>query len=259
MWAINVSMKNDPETKNWLQQIITLPEFSSNETGLTIAMNQNLEYSHRHQNHLHAIHPLGLLNVEDSAQKIIIENSLTQIEKLGTRKWVGYSFAWIASIYARAKNGDSAAINLKKFATNFVSSNSFHLNGDQKGGQYSDFTYRPFTLEGNFAFAQGIHEMLLQSHKDFIEVFPAIPKEWKNVSFKTLRAEGAFLISAKKENGVAMEVKIRSEVGGILRIKLPFKTWINTGIDRSEIKVVNGIAEMKTTKGKTITFKNAFE
>ena len=149
--------------------------------------------------------------------------------------------------------------NLKKFATNFVSSNSFHLNGDQKGGQYADATYRPFTLEGNFAFAQGIHEMLLQSHKNFIEVFPAIPKEWKNVSFKTLRAEGAFLISAKKENGVATEVKIKSEVGGILRIKLPFKTWINTGIDRSEIKVVNGIAEMKTTKGKTITFKNAFE
>ncbi len=101
--------------------------------------------------------------------------------------------------------------------------------------------------------------MLLQSHKDFIEVFPAIPKDWKNVSFKTLRAEGAFLISAKKENGVVQEVKIKAEVAGLLRIKLPFKTWINTGIDRSEIKIVNGIAEMKTTKGQTITFKNAFE
>ena len=228
-------------------------------SGLTIAVNQQLEHSHRHQNHLLAIHPLGLLNVEDSAQKTIIENSLKRIEKLGTRQWVGYSFTWIASIYARAQNGDSATINLKRFATNFVSSNSFHLNGDQKGGQYSDFTYRPFVLDGNFSFAQGIHEMLLQSHKDFIEVFPAIPREWKNVSFKTLRAEGAFLISAKKENGVAMEVKIRSEAGGILRIKLPFKTWINTGIDRSLIKIINGIAEMKTTKGHTIIFKNAFE
>jgi alpha-L-fucosidase 2 len=228
-------------------------------SGLTIAVNQQLEHSHRHQNHLLAIHPLGLLNVEDSAQKTIIENSLKRIEKLGTRQWVGYSFTWIASMYARAQNGDSAAINLKRFASNFVSSNSFHLNGDQKGGQYSDFTYRPFVLDGNFSFAQGIHEMLLQSHKDFIEVFPAIPREWKNVSFKTLRAEGAFLISAKKENGVAMEVKIRSEAGGILRIKLPFKTWINTGIDRSLIKVINGIAEMKTTKGHTIIFKNAFE
>ena len=259
IWNVYLNLKKEDEAKYWLSQWTTLPGFNSNETGLTITVDQNLEHSHRHQNHLHAIHPLGLLNTEDSLQKIVIENSLKQIEGKGTRQWVGYSFAWIASIYARAQNGDSAAINLKKFATNFVSPNSFHLNGDQKGGQYSNFIYRPFTLEGNFAFAQGIHEMLLQSHKDFIEVFPAVPKEWKNVSFKTLRAEGAFLISAKKENGVAMEVKVRSETGGTLRIKLPFKTWTNTGIERSLIKIVNGIAEMKTTKGQTITFKNAFE
>lgn len=237
----------------------SLDFYDTNETGLTIAPGQNLDYSHRHQNHLLAIHPLGVLNIENPNEKEIIENSLKHIEKLGTRKWVGYSFSWIASIYARAQNGDSAAINLKRFATNFVSPNSFHLNGDQKGGQYSDFTYRPFTLEGNFAFAQGIHEMLLQSHKSFIEVFPAVPKEWKNISFKTLRTEGAFLISAKKENSVPVEVKIKSEASGVLRIKLPFKTWINTGIDRNQIKIIDGIAEMKTSKGQKITFKNAFE
>ena len=92
-----------------------------------------------------------------------------------------------------------------------------------------------------------------------MKCFLLFQKNWKNVSFKTLRAEGAFLISAKKENGVPMEVKIRSETKGILRIKLPFKTWINTGIDRSLVTIENGIAVMKTTKGQTITFKNAFE
>lgn len=235
------------------------PDLTANETGLTISVSQDLEHSHRHHSPFMAIHPLGLLNVEDSMEKAMIENSLRHVERLGTRQWVGYSFAWIASIYARAQNGDSAAMNLKRFATNFVSTNSFHLNGDQKDGQYSDFTYRPFTLEGNFAFAQGIHEMLLQSHKDFIEVFPALPNEWKDVSFKTLRAEGAFLISAKKENGVAMEVKIRSEAGGKLRIKLPFKTWIPVGIDWEKLVVSKGIVEVKMSKGQTITFKNAFE
>ena len=132
---------------------------------LTIASDQNLEDSHRHQNHLHAIHPLGLLNVEDSAERMIIENSLRQIEKLGTRKWVGYSFAWIASIYARAQKGDSAAINLKKFATNFVSPNSFHLNGDQKGGQYSDFTYGHLHLKE-----------ILHLHRAFMKCFCKVIK-----------------------------------------------------------------------------------
>ena len=121
------------------------------------------------------------------------------------------------------------------FSTNFCSPNSFHLNGDQKGGQYSSFTYSPFTLEGNFAFAQGVHELLLQNHDDVIEIFPAVPDSWKNVSFKTLRAEGAFLISAKKENGIASEVEIFSEQGGKLKIKLPFEKWTVNGIERKKI------------------------
>ncbi len=253
------SLKKMNDAKYWLKQKTTLPEYSSNKSGMPIAVNQNLDFSHRHQNHLLAIHPLGLLNMEDSAQKIIIENSLRHIEKKGTRNWVGYSFAWVASLYARAKNGDSAVVNLKKFATNFVSSNSFHLNGDQKGGQYADATYRPFTLEGNFAFAQGIHEMLLQSHKGFIEVFPAIPNNWNDVSFKTLRTEGAFLVSAKKENNVVMEMTIKSEVGGELLVKLPFPTWLIQGVQRNEIKIEKGIALIKTVKGQIITFTNAFE
>ncbi|MBC7627175.1 glycoside hydrolase family 95-like protein, partial [Ferruginibacter sp.] len=116
---------------------------------------------------------------------------------------------------------------------NFVSSNSFHLNGDQRGSQYSNFTYRPFTLERNFAFAQGIHEMLIQSNNGCIEIFPAIPAQWKNVSFQTLRAEGAFLVSAVKENGNIMEVKITSDAGGVLYLKLPFKTFILMEIKRN--------------------------
>src|SRR5688572_21282779 len=253
----------DEETQRSIKEITgdsgLFPELDYNETGLTIAKNQNLDDSHRHLNHLHAIYPLGLLNIEDSIQKIIISNSLRWLEQKGTRKWIGYSFSWAGCLYARAQEGDSAAAYLQKFATNFTSSNSFHLNGDQKGGEYSDMTYRPFTLEGNFAFAQGIHEMLLQSHKGFIEIFPALPAAWNDVSFKTLRAEGAFLVSAKKENAVVTEVKIKAEDGGVLRFKFPFKTWIADGVDRSIITVKDGIAELKISKGKTIVFRNAFE
>ena len=94
---------------------------------------------------------------------------------MGTSQWCGYSFSWVACIYARAKEADNAVKNLQIFASNFCSPNSFHFNGDQKGGQYSSFTYRPFTLEGNFAFAQGVHELLIQSHNGHIEIFPAVP------------------------------------------------------------------------------------
>jgi alpha-L-fucosidase 2 len=229
--------------------------FDINETGLTVAPGQDLNVSHRHMSPFMAIYPLCLLDINKSPDSIIIKKSLHHIENLGTRQWCGYSFSWMASLYARAKEADSAVKQLQIFASNFCSSNSFHLNGDKKG-QYSSFTYRPFTLEGNFAFAQGVHELLIQSHKGVIEIFPAVPEDWQNVSFKTLRTEGAFLISAIKEKSIVTEIKIFSEQGEMLEIKLPFKNWTVKGIDRSSVSMYNDIAEMKTAKGQTIIFIN---
>jgi alpha-L-fucosidase 2 len=203
----------------------SLPDLDANETGLTIAPGLNLFESHRHMSPYIAIYPLNLLDMENKNDRVIIRNSLRQIKKMGTRAWCGYSFSWMASLYARAKEGDSAARMLKIFSGNFCSVNSFHLNGDQRGGQYSSSTYRPFTLEGNFAFAKGVQEMLLQEHKNYIEVFPAIPSDWENVSFKKFRTMGAFLVSASRANGMLNEVEILSEKGGSFRIKLPFKTF----------------------------------
>jgi alpha-L-fucosidase 2 len=232
------------------------PEFDINETGLTVAPGQDFNVSHRHMSPLMAIYPLCLLDINRADDSSIIKKSLRNIENRGTKEWCGYSFSWMASLYARAKEADNAVKQLQIFASNFCSSNSFHLNGDQKGGQYSSFTYRPFTLEGNFAFAQGVHELLIQNHDDVIEIFPAVPENWKNVSFKTLRVEGAFLISAKKENGIAKEVKIFSEHGSVLKIKLPFKKWTVKGIAHSSVLMHNNTVEMKTEKGQTIVFKN---
>ncbi|HRI22662.1 MAG TPA: hypothetical protein PLA68_16995, partial [Panacibacter sp.] len=120
--------------------------------------------------------------------------------------------------------------------------------------------YRPFTLEGNFAFAQGVHELLLQSKATYIEVFPAVPQSWKDVSFTNLRAEGAFLISASKENSVPAQVKVFSEKGGTLKIKLPFKTWIVEKVNPAMQSIDDsGVITIQMKKGQTIIFKNGYE
>jgi alpha-L-fucosidase 2 len=234
------------------------PALDINETGLTIARGQNLDASHRHHAHLMAIYPLNLLHADDADDKNIISKSLRWLEKTGTKWWCGYSFGWAACLYARAKEGDNAAAMLSKFATNFVSVNSFHLNGDQRGGQYSNFKYRPFTLEGNFAFAQGIHEMLLQSNNGYMEIFPAVPSTWENISFKTLRAEGAFLVSAKKENGAVEEITIKASVTGEMKLKLPFKTFYIPG-NKKAYTTTNGILKLMMKKGESVIIKNGFE
>ena len=253
-----IAMNKKDEAKHWQKINTELPALDVDETGLTIAPGLPREVSHRHHSNLMAIYPLGLLNVNNEHDKMIIDSSLRWLEKTGTGEWCGYSFSWAASLYARAKEGDSAAKKLKIFASNFCSPNSFHLNGDQKGGQYSNFTYRPFTLEGNFAFAQGLLEMLLQSYSGVIEIFPAVPESWKDISFNNLRTEGAFLISAAKTNGVIDEVKVNAEQGGTLHLKLPFKTfYLSDAAKKYEVKDGVMIIEMKV--GERITIRNGFE
>lgn len=188
-----------------------------------MAKDYPLKESHRHFSHLMAIHPLGLIDPEDgSAARRTIVASLADLDRLGTAWWCGYSFAWLASMAARARDGEKAANALEIFAAAFTLRNSFHSNGDQSGKGYSKFTYRPFTLEGNFAAAAGLQEMLLQSHRGTMRIFPAIPASWKDLSFTSLRAQGAFLVSAERVAGVVTRVEIVAEAGGQCRLVSPF-------------------------------------
>ena len=241
------------EAAIWNTELSLLPEFDQNETGLTIAPGQNLDESHRHIAQLMALHPLGILNPGKPNSDSLINRSLKRLEKIGTSLWTGYSFSWAGCLYARAKNGAQAKKYLKIFATNFCLPNSFHANGDQKGGQYSRFTYRPFTLEGNFAFAQGIHELLLQSHQGFIEIFPALPSDWQNVSFKDLRTEGAFLVSAELKKGIIQEVQITATADGLLALKAPVQLSPGEAFEKDS----NGISRIQMKKGEIIRLRQS--
>jgi len=99
----------------------------------------------------------------------------------------------------KAKKGDSARKMLQIFATNFCSINSFHLNCDQKRGQYSNFTYRPFTLEENLAFAQGVQEMLLQTHKRLSKFFRQCLKTVKIFLSQSFAHKALFLFPQKNK------------------------------------------------------------
>lgn len=246
------AMGKTEESEQWEKQLDLLPDFDQNETGLTIAPGQNLDESHRHIAQLMALHPLGILNPGTPADDTLIHRSLKRLEKIGTSLWTGYSFSWAACLYARAKQGDQAKENLRIFAENFVLPNSFHANGDQKGGKYSRFTYRPFTLEGNLAFAQGVHEMLIQSHRDYIEVFPALPESWKNVSFRDLRTQGGFLISAEIKKGYYKKIEVRATADKSLKMKIPEHLKLKS--DDYDV-IENGIVIIPMKKGQIISLK----
>lgn len=213
------------EAEKWEQILAKWPELAVDpETGLMFAPGLPYNESHRHLSHLMGFHPLGLVDFSNGDEdKEIIQNTLDNLEKQGTDWWTGYSFSWQGNLYARAFEGEKAAEVLRIFAECFCLKNSFHVNGDQCKAGYSKMTYRPFTLEGNFAFASAIQDMLIQSHTGVVKLFPAIPDDWHNVSFSSLRTVGAFLVSSTMKNGNVNELGIYSEKGGKITINNPFK------------------------------------
>ncbi|WP_186758109.1 glycosyl hydrolase family 95 catalytic domain-containing protein [Echinicola salinicaeni] len=213
----------EEDAKKWEGILSEWPDFAIDETGMMVAPGESLNTSHRHFSHLMAIHPLSLINWSDGdeAQKTI-KNTIENLKTTGSSAWVGYSFSWLGNLQARMLDGESAAKTLRIFATSFCLPNSFHVNGDQSGKGYSNFTYRPFTLEGNFAFAAGLQEMLIQSHEDFIRLFPAIPNDWETASFNGFLAQGGFEISADKTSHDEIKAVIAAPKGGNLKIINPF-------------------------------------
>jgi alpha-L-fucosidase 2 len=107
-----------------------------------------------------------------------------------------------------------------------------------------DTSSRPFTLEGNFAFAAGIQEMLIQSHTGTVRLFPAIPEAWENVKFDQLRTERAFLVSAERKADQVIRVEIFSEQGGTLKLANPFSTQELNFVGSGKYQITNGIIEL---------------
>jgi alpha-L-fucosidase 2 len=251
-------LKLEEDAEKWGAIAKEWPEFAvdSASGGLAFAPDYPYTESHRHFSHLVGWHPLGVIDWSNGeADQKIIKSTIAELERVGTDWWCGYSFSWMGNLYARAFMGEKAAETLRIFSENFCLPNSFHVNGEQHNRGYSKFKYRPFTLEGNFAFASAIQEMLIQSHTGIVRIFPAIPAEWKNVSFNQLRTTGAFLVSAKQQDGKVAEVEIFSEKGGKIKLANPFAEMQIKGL--KNMKEENGILEISMEAGEKIVLQPA--
>jgi alpha-L-fucosidase 2 len=190
---------------------------------LTFAAGLPYAESHRHFSHAMAVYPLGSVHIEGSdADRRTVAATVDQIVARGSRQWVGYSFSWLSAMAARAGQADRALEYARLFERAFIGPNGSHLNGDQTRSGLSAFTYRPFTLEGNFLAMQAIHEMLIQSWGGALRVFPAVSAAWRDVSFDRLRAEGGFVVSAARAEGRTTRVEVRATAAGTLRLRDPF-------------------------------------
>jgi alpha-L-fucosidase 2 len=85
-------------------------------------------------------------------------------------------------------------------------------------------TCPPMILDANYGGANGILEMLLQSHLGFIDLLPALPSAWPSGSFRGMVARGGFEVGAKWEKGRLSGVSIYSRLGNKCTIRYGDRT-----------------------------------
>ncbi len=116
---------------------------------------------------------------------------------------------------------------------------------------------------GHYGEAEGIlqplQETMLQSWDGCLRIFAAWPKDM-NGSFTTLRAQGAFLVSAAFEGGVCGDVTLSSEKGARCRVASPWESGA-TVVDSAGKAVATddeaGITCFDTTADETYTLSAA--
>jgi len=114
-------------------------------------------------------------------------------------------------------------------------------------------TCPPFQIDGNFGYAAGVCEMLVQSHMGCIHLLPALPDAWPSGSAKGLRARGGFEVDMAWDKGKVVKLTVKSNMGGRCRIRtaapLMMAGLLVVPVKSPETPVI----EFDTAAGKTYT------
>jgi hypothetical protein len=192
--------RHDNDRNNWNYILNRLADYHVNETGYMIGYDVALTSSHRHFSHLMMIYPYREMDPDDPASRVMMEKSVAHWLSMPSAL-AGYSYTGSASMYGYMRKGDSAFVQLERYLNRHAEVNGLYRESGP-------------CFETPHSWVTAFAEMMLQSHKGVVSVFPAIPSHWSELSFAGLRAEGAFLVDAVRAKGSTAMIRIRSEKGG---------------------------------------------
>ncbi len=155
-----------------------------------------VEKKHRHVSHLYPVFPGDQITYSGTPNLMLAAKNVLKTRGL---KGTGWSLSWKLNLCARFKDVEGVTTLLKNF-NNLIKEEQIIYRG---GGCYPSClcAHPPFQIDGNYGFMSGVCEMLLQSHDGNIELAPCLPKSWKKVVVKGLKARGDKTISYSYEDG----------------------------------------------------------
>ncbi|MFF2639522.1 Tat pathway signal sequence domain protein [Streptomyces niveus] len=189
----------DPLAPRWQEVEARLVPYPTDKNGFMIGATVPFAKSHRHYSHLLAVYPLYEITGRTAEERALIETSLAHwISFEGALQ--GYTFTGAASMSALLGKGDDALGHLGELMTRFIQPNTMYKESGP-------------VIETPLSAAQSVHDMVCQSWGGVLRVFPAVPAAWRELVVHDFRTEGAFLLSAVREEGRTRWVRITSEAG----------------------------------------------
>lgn len=185
---------------------------------------QDLEWSHRHHSHLACIHPFDTADRDNEDFRQLLASTINHWIAKGPGEWIAFSFVWASIIHSRLGDGQAAHLFFDLWHRLFTDeySDTFEIAVAPGLTTWSEDPESPHALmqmDAQMGAVNAIQEMLIHTVRGSLTVFPAVPRAWKNISFKNIRAEGAFLVTAVMSDGNIERIEITSEKGGTIKIK----------------------------------------
>ena len=182
---------------------------------------------HRHVSHLYGLFPGNQISPWRTPELFAAaRNSLNYRGDPAT----GWSMGWKVCLWARLLDGNRA---YKLITDQLSPAGSTGFWG--KGGTYPNLfdAHPPFQIDGNFGCAAGIAEMMLQSHDGALHVLPSVPDRWADGKVTGLVARGGFVVDMEWKDGKITMLKVKSQLGGNLRIRTADQLAMKNGKDLS--------------------------
>lgn len=219
----------------WSAKVERLIDPPVDEHGFMIGSDQSVDESQRHHSHLIGFYPLFIFDDDDPEMYELLRHStyhwLLITNPDGRRDRTGFAQAIAASTVAALGDGNEAVDFINGLLDNNLG-NTIHGSMVLPNTFYMEANGLYPTIESPLAASSATIEMVLQSWRETVRVFPAVPDAWDNVRFHNLRAEGGFLVSAERRNGRTAWVMLESTAGEPLTVRV--RDWDEPVVAQAE-------------------------
>ena len=241
---------NDPLVPVWKEHLDKIADYQTNENGIMIGKNVPFAKPHRHYSHMLGIFPFYETNIEDNIADILMLKKTVQHFTDVDGDNCMYKFSGASSIWSSLGNGDNALKWVNRSLDVFPRIGEIpKIPTCTPNTMYCE-RGNP-TFESPISSSRAMLDMLIQSWGNVIRVFPAMPAAWNDASFFQLRTEGAFLVSAKRENGKTRFIYVKSLAGEPCIVQVDPSVRLNMiGPDDCSFTQFNGKITIGLKKGQ---------